>query len=141
MFQGKKIGVEGRGSEMEWKYSKTCLQGTLRREDNLWSGDTFSKQCPIFPMLRNLWWRDTCHVGTLSLGYRGVPWRQVLLYMHSQIRTFFMGPYIKSRAPKSIISDPGIPSSGLALSRLCRYNDIIWWLIHMMVIVLHNLLL
>ena len=62
-------------------YSKTCLQGTLRREDTLLSGDTFSKWCPIFPMLRNLWRRDTCHVGTLSLGYRGVPWRQVLLYI------------------------------------------------------------
>ena len=56
-------------------YSKTCLQGTLR-----W-GDTFSEQCRIFPMLRNLWWRDTCPVGTLSLGYWGVPWRQVLLYV------------------------------------------------------------
>ena len=61
-------------------YSKTCLQWTLRRGDNLWSGDTFSESCPIFPMLKNLWWRDTCHVGTLSLGYRAVPWRQVLLY-------------------------------------------------------------
>ena len=54
-------------------YSETCLQGTLRRGDTL-------KQCPMFPMLRNLWWRDTSHIGTLSLGYRGVPWRQVLLY-------------------------------------------------------------
>ena len=34
--------------------------------------------------LRNLWRRDTCHVGTLSLGYWGVPWRQVLLYNHSK---------------------------------------------------------
>ena len=36
-------------------------------------------------MLKNLWWRDTCHVGTLSLGYRGVPWRQVLLYYQNMI--------------------------------------------------------
>ena len=35
-----------------------CDQGTL------------SEWCPIFPMLKNLWWRDTCHIGTLSLGYR-----------------------------------------------------------------------
>ena len=62
-------------------YSKTCLQGTLRWGDNLWSGDTFSERCPIFPMLKNLWWRDTCHVGTFSLGYRGVHWRQVSLYL------------------------------------------------------------
>ena len=34
-------------------------------------------------MLRKLWWRDTCQVGTLSLGYRGIPWRQVLLYIHT----------------------------------------------------------
>ena len=47
-------------------YSKTCLQGTLRRGDNLWSRDTFSKRCHIFPMLRNLWWRDTCHRDTFS---------------------------------------------------------------------------
>ena len=44
-------------------YNKTCLQGTLRWGDTLWSGDTFSEPCPIFPMLRNLWRRDTCHVG------------------------------------------------------------------------------
>ena len=58
-------------------YSKTCLQGTLWRGDTLWSGDAFLELCPIFPMLKNLWRRDTCHVGTLSLGYWGVPWRQV----------------------------------------------------------------
>ena len=40
-------------------YSKTGLQGTLRQ------GDIFSEPCPIFPMLRNLWRRDTCHVGIL----------------------------------------------------------------------------
>ena len=62
--------------------SHTCLQGTLWGEGTLWSGDVFSEQCPIFLMLRKLWWKDTCHVmyGTLSLGYSGVPWRQVLLY-------------------------------------------------------------
>ena len=46
-----------------------CDQGTLSQ-----------KRCPIFPMLRNMWRRDTCHVGTISLRYKGVPWRQVLLY-------------------------------------------------------------
>ena len=61
-------------------YSKICVQGTLWWEDALWSGDIFSERCPIFPMLRNLWRRGTCRVGTLSLAYRGVPWRQVLLY-------------------------------------------------------------
>ena len=39
-------------------YSKTCLQGTLQREDNLWSGDILSEQCPIFPLLGNLQRRD-----------------------------------------------------------------------------------
>ena len=77
-----------------FNYSKTCLQGTLWWEDNLWSGDTFSKRCPIFPMLRNLWRRDTCHVGTLSLGYRGVPWRQVLLYWHLLCFHMFFSSYI-----------------------------------------------
>ena len=24
------------------------------------------------PMLKNLWWRDTCHIGTLYLGYINV---------------------------------------------------------------------
>ena len=33
-------------------YSKTCLQGTLRQGDTLWSGDTFLKQCPIFPHVK-----------------------------------------------------------------------------------------
>ena len=36
-----------------------CDQGTLCWEDTLWSGDVFSARCPIFPMLRNLCWRDT----------------------------------------------------------------------------------
>ena len=72
-----------------YEYSKTCLQGTLRRGDTLWSRDTFSKWCPIFPMLKNLWWRDTCHLGTLSLGYWGVPWRQVLLYIMILINAEF----------------------------------------------------
>ena len=60
-------------------YSKTCLQGTLWWGDTLWH---FLRTVSYLPMLRNLWRRDTCHVGTLSLGYRGVPWRQVLLYCH-----------------------------------------------------------
>ena len=50
---------------IQWNLS---LQGTLWWEDTLWSGDILSKQCPICPMLRNLWWRDTCRVGTLSAG-------------------------------------------------------------------------
>ena len=29
-----------------------------------------------------LWWGDTCNVGTLWLGTKGVRWRQVLLYQH-----------------------------------------------------------
>ena len=33
---------------------------SLRWGDTLWYGDTFSKRCPIFPMLKNLWWRDIC---------------------------------------------------------------------------------
>ena len=44
-------------------YSKTCLQGTLRRGDNLWSGDTFSEWYPIFSMLGNLWWRTPVILG------------------------------------------------------------------------------
>ena len=60
--------------------SITCVQGTLWWEDTLWSGDIFPKRCLIFPMLKNLWWRDTCHVKTFSLRYRGVPWRQILFY-------------------------------------------------------------
>ena len=43
-----------------------CDQGTLSQNRVLSS-----------PMLKNLWLRDTCHVGTLSLGYWGVPCRQV----------------------------------------------------------------
>ena len=61
---------------------KTCLQGTLWRGDTLWSGGTFSAQYLIFPMLMNLLRRDTCHVGTFSLGYWGVPCRQVLLHLY-----------------------------------------------------------
>ena len=30
---------------------------------------TPSDQCPIYQMLNNLQLNDTCHVGTLSLGY------------------------------------------------------------------------
>ena len=86
-----------RDQEVKCIYSKTCLQGTLRRGNNLWSGDTFSKRCPIFPMLRNLWWRDTCHVGTLSLGYWGVPWTQVLLYRVYPIRS--MAPKRNTPSP------------------------------------------
>ena len=58
-----------------------CDQGTLSHNRVLSA-----------PMLKNLWWRDTCHVGTLSLGYWGVPWRQVLLYtvlITLQLRTQF----------------------------------------------------
>ena len=33
------------------------------------------------PMSMDLRWRDTCHVGTLSLEYWDVPWRQVLLHI------------------------------------------------------------
>ena len=58
---------------------KPVFQGTLQQEDTLWAGYIFSEQYPIFPMLRNMWWRDSCHVGPLSLGYWGVPWRQILL--------------------------------------------------------------
>ena len=63
-------------------YSKSRLLGTLWWEDTLRSGDTFSEWYLIFPMLRNLSQRDTCHVyiGTASSGYRGVPLRQVILY-------------------------------------------------------------
>ena len=67
-------------TEYQTQYSTTCLQGTRRGEDTLWSGDTFSERCPICPMLKNLWWRDTCHVGKISRGYKGVPRRQVLPY-------------------------------------------------------------
>ena len=34
------------------KYSKTCLQWTLQWEDTLWSGETSSESCPIFPILK-----------------------------------------------------------------------------------------
>ena len=51
----------------------------------LWSGDTFSERCPIFPMLNNLWWRDICHVVIRSQRYWGVPWRQVLLYSGNKV--------------------------------------------------------
>ena len=67
--------------------SMSRLQWTLRRGDNLWSRDTFSERCPISPMLRNRWQRDTGHVGTLSFEYR----RHVLLYLlfrSSSIHTF-----------------------------------------------------
>ena len=33
----------------------------------------------------SLWWRDTCNVGTLWLGTKGVRWRQVLLYMWNKL--------------------------------------------------------
>ena len=56
---------------------ETCLQGTLRWEDTLWSGD---KRYLVIFILRSLPRRDTCLVGTHSLVYRGVPWRQVSLY-------------------------------------------------------------
>ena len=46
-------------------YSKTGLQGTLRWEDTLWSGDVSSDRCPIVPVSMNQRWRDNCHVGTL----------------------------------------------------------------------------
>ena len=47
--------------------------------------DVFSERCPICLVLRNHWRRDTCHVGTLSLVYRGVPWRQVWLYLYCYV--------------------------------------------------------
>ena len=59
-------------------YSKTYLQGTLRWEHTLWSRHIFSKQCPICHMSKNLWWRDTCHVGTIWC--YSVPWRQISLF-------------------------------------------------------------
>ena len=79
-------------------YSKTCLYGRLRWEDDLWSGDIFVRMAPcdwghfsyIFPMLRNLWWRDTCHVGTLSLGYWGVPWKTgFTVFFHGTVKPVF----------------------------------------------------
>ena len=44
-------------------------EGTLSQNSVLYS-----------PILKNLHWRDICHVWTLPLGYWSVPWRQVLLY-------------------------------------------------------------
>ena len=49
-----------------WEYNPLIWGHILR---------TVSYICPI---ARNLWWRDTCHVGTLSLAYWGVPWRVIL---------------------------------------------------------------
>ena len=47
----------------------------MRGRPAVWSGWIFSERCRIFPMLRNLWRKDACHVGTLldialSLEYR-----------------------------------------------------------------------
>ena len=41
----------------------------------------FLKTVSYLSHVKELWRRDTCHVGTFSLGYRCVPWRQVLLYV------------------------------------------------------------
>ena len=66
--------IKDNGTKSEFIGSKTCLQGTLHWED------TFSEHCPIFPIHVNEFWRrDTCHVGTLSQEYWGVPWSQVSL--------------------------------------------------------------
>ena len=84
------VAVMRRDHDYAWTYlilmsfnSKTCLQGTLWWKDTLWSGDVFSERCPIFPMIINLCWRDTSYmfVGTFSMRYWSVPWRQVLLYI------------------------------------------------------------
>ena len=75
---------------------------------SVWSGGTFLKQC--HPMLGNLWWRNTCHVGTLYLWYWGVPWRKVLLYCIWSSRTatavVLPGEYICSLHSPDVSSVP-----------------------------------
>ena len=71
--------------------------------------DTFSEPCTIFSMLKNLWWRDTGHVGTLSLGYWGAPWRQVLRYKQKMLMKLTIW---KSRFFFLFVRGGGGPSKG-----------------------------
>ena len=41
------------------------------REDTLWSGDISSEQCPIFPALRKLWWRNTQFLCDIEVSLEG----------------------------------------------------------------------
>ena len=43
-----------------------------------------SKLAPCRYKFGPLWWGDTCNVGTLWLGTKGVRWRQVLLYLRNR---------------------------------------------------------
>ena len=47
-------------------YSKTCLQERTPSDHRIFSQNGV---LAVFTILWNLWRRDTCHAGTLSLGY------------------------------------------------------------------------
>ena len=70
-------------------------------------------------MLRNLWQRDTCHVGTLSLGYSGVPWRQVLPAQNEKDQ-----PNLSECDPAAIMFKPNI--CVVNMEKAAEYLQIIW---------------